>query len=125
MGFLRPIQYWSSVNGETATGMRFQTRSADFPVGPATTTKRTPESSPCPAGWKARETADKNVCGTVVWGALLMFGPARWPFAPALWRRWGLQWPEKLSAPLQLSPVFDVMDKRPCRHLFEKNAKSL
>ena len=39
-------------------------RFADFPVGPAPASKRTPESSQPLACWKARETADRNVCAT-------------------------------------------------------------
>jgi hypothetical protein len=42
----------------------FQTRSADFPVGLALPAQPTPGSFPRPAGWKARNTADKNVCAT-------------------------------------------------------------
>jgi hypothetical protein len=39
-------------------------RSADFPVGQASPTKWTSESSRRPAGRKARDTAERNVCAT-------------------------------------------------------------
>jgi hypothetical protein len=43
-----------------------QKRSADIPVGQVLNTQLALATFRQPAGWKARETADKNVCATVV-----------------------------------------------------------
>ena len=78
VGDFQAAAMWSEVPKFGPTRI-WRKRSADFPVGKALNSKRALELFRGPAGWKARETADKNVCATGIWVAPA--GP------PVLWNR--------------------------------------